>query len=107
RRDRCWPLWVAIALLALAAAGSFGAFGEVSPRADAYGAVVHAVLSINGFFAFVVILMAGYCLARRSARVLDRHRRVTFDNTRILWHYVVLQSLAGTVLVYGFPRLVG
>jgi heme/copper-type cytochrome/quinol oxidase subunit 3 len=107
KRDRCWGLLLAIALLVAAVAAGLPGFADVTPSANAYGAAVYAVLAINGFFAVVVIAMAAYCLARGGAGLLDRHRRVTFDNTRIFWHYIVVQSLIGTALVYGFPRLVG
>ena len=105
--DRCWALVPAIALLTGASAVGFWAFAGVSPHTDAYGAIVHTVLWLNVFFGLVVILMALYCLARRVAGMLDRNRRVTFDNMRIFWHYVVAQAAAGIVLLYGFPRWVG
>ncbi|HEY7385111.1 MAG TPA: hypothetical protein VH743_15700 [Beijerinckiaceae bacterium] len=34
-------------------------------------------------------------------------RRVTFDNTMLLWHYTALQGVATVALVHGFPRLAG
>jgi hypothetical protein len=36
--------------------------------------------------------------------LLDRERRVTFDNTRLFWHYMVGQGLAGILLVHGASR---
>lgn len=84
----------------------FDAFAALSARASAYGAIVWAVLGINAFFGVVVVVMAGYALARQWRGCLDRRRRVSFDNVRIFWHYVVVQSLAGTVVIFGFPRLI-
>jgi cytochrome c oxidase subunit I+III len=107
KHDRCWALLPAIGLLCGASWLGFRGFGHVSPSADAYGAIVYTVLWGNVFFAFVVIVMALYCLARSTAGLVDRNRRVTFDNMRIFWHYVVAQTLAGVAMIYGFPRLVG
>jgi cytochrome c oxidase subunit I+III len=78
----------------------------LSPTASGYGAIVHVILFLTGFFATVVVILALFALARRIAGRLDAQRRVTFDNARIFWHYVVVQSLAGLALVHGFPRLV-
>jgi len=79
---------------------------SLSPSASAYGAVVHLILSLAGFFGFVAIALALFVLARASRGMVDRVRRVTFDNARLFWHYTVAQTLAGIVLVHGFPRLV-
>jgi heme/copper-type cytochrome/quinol oxidase subunit 3 len=95
-----------VPLLVAAVAANFLAHGGLSPRESAYGAIVYAVLSIDGFFAVVVITMALFAVARRFAGRLDRNRRVTFDNARIFWHYTVAQALAGLAMVHGFPRLV-
>ena len=37
----------------------------------------------------------------------DETRRVTFDNTRLFWHYMVAQGIAGIALVHLIPRLGG
>ena len=63
-------------------------------------------LGIDGFFIAAAIVLALYALARRATGRLDRLRRVTFDNARLFWHYVVTQTLTGLLLVHGFPRLV-
>ena len=62
---------------------------------------------IDAFFAAVAVVLALFALARRRAGLLDRARRVTFDNARLFWHYSVAQSLVGVALVHGFPRLAG
>jgi hypothetical protein len=67
---------------------------------------VHAVLSVDGFFALVAVALALFALARHATGRLDRARRVTFDNARLFWHYTVAQSLAGLALVHGFPRVI-
>jgi cytochrome c oxidase subunit I+III len=103
----CWPLWLAIPLLLAGFVISIFSQSDVSPKADAYGAIVHAFLSVDGWFAAVAIVLALFALARRHAGKLDAVRRVTFDNARLFWHYTVAQTLAGTALVHGFPRIVG
>ena len=49
--------------------------------------------------------MAAYTLAGSLVGRIDAQRRVTFDNTMLLWHYTVAQGLIGILLVHGFPRL--
>jgi len=78
----------------------------VSAVRSAYGAAVWLVVSLFGFFAVIVILMASFTIARGIAGKLDRERRATFDNTALFWHYTVAQTLAGLLLVHGFPRLI-
>jgi len=86
-------------------AGLFEA--ELSPTDSAYAAAVYLFLSLQGFYAFVVVFMACFTLARQAAGKLSSVRRVTFDNTLLFWHYTVAQTLTGLALVHGFPRLVG
>jgi cytochrome c oxidase subunit I+III len=77
------------------------------PDAHAYGASVYAILAWQGLHACVLLLMTAYTLARSLAGLLDRTRRVTFDNTRLLWNYMVGQGIAGLVLVHAGPRWLG
>jgi cytochrome c oxidase subunit I+III len=77
------------------------------PDDSAYGAVVYLFLGLHGFYGVIVVMMALYCSARRIAGKLDAVRRVTFDNTRLFWHYTVAQNIVGLALVHGFPRAVG
>jgi cytochrome c oxidase subunit I+III len=106
RRDRCYALVLAIPLLVAGVCFGFDSVAGWSPRAHAYAAAVYTLLGVNAFFAAVVVLMALYVLARQLGGHVDRHRRVSFDNARIFWHYAVAQSAAGLLLIYGFPRLV-
>jgi cytochrome c oxidase subunit I+III len=50
--------------------------------------------------------MGLFVIARYLTGRLDEARRVTFDNTAILWHFAVVQGIVGLLLVHGFPRLV-
>jgi len=107
RDGGCWPLAVAIPLFVSSVIVNFVAQAEVSPRESAYGAIVYAIVSWDAFFAACATLLALFALARRRAGLLDRERRVTFDNARLFWHYSVAQGLAGLAMVHGFPRLIG
>ncbi len=103
-------------LVALAGAATFlvAAFAvegfahrALSGSSSAYAAVVNLVVGVGVFFAMVSITMTVFVIARAAAGQLDAIRRVTFDNTRLFFHYAVVQSLVGVALVHGFPRLVG
>jgi heme/copper-type cytochrome/quinol oxidase subunit 3 len=106
RGGDCRALWLALPCLAGALAANLWAHWDVSPKETAYGAIVHAILLIDGFFAVTAAVLALFALARRMAGRLDPVRRVTFDNARLFWHYTVAQTLAGLALVQLFPRLV-
>jgi heme/copper-type cytochrome/quinol oxidase subunit 3 len=108
RRRSLYPGLLA-ALILIAAAFALDLYGhrDLSPAASSYGAIVALVLSVEGFFVTVVVVLALFAAARYAAGLLDHERRVTFDNARLLWHYTVGQSVVGLALVHGFPRLVG
>ena len=105
-RSVAWPLSAAIALLVGGVAVEFAAQRELSPSASAYGAAVYLIASLAAFYASVVIAMTLFVLARNARGMVNAVRRVTFDNARLFWHYAVAQTLAGLLLVHGFPRLV-
>jgi heme/copper-type cytochrome/quinol oxidase subunit 3 len=98
------PLWAALPL-------PLGAFvanllaQDVRPSENAYGAVVHAFLVLDGFFVAAALVLALFTLARARAGLVDAVRRVTFDNAKLFWHYAVAQTLAGLAMVHGFPRI--
>ena len=79
----------------------------VDPEASSYGAIVFTIISIEGFFAALLALMAFYVIARSLAGKLDATRKATFENTAVLWHYATVQALVAAVVVQGFPLLVG
>jgi cytochrome c oxidase subunit I+III len=79
---------------------------DVRPDAHAYGAVIFTMLAWQGLHVFLLTLMAGYTLARSWAGLLDRERRNTFDNTRVMWHYSVAQALVALVVMHA-PRVLG
>ena len=99
-------LWLALPLLAAAWGCALASHGELRARENAYGAIVHAFLSVDAFYAACALALALFALARHAKGMLDRDRRVTFDNAMLFWHYTVLQSLAGLALVQLFPRMV-
>jgi cytochrome c oxidase subunit I+III len=102
------PGLVGAVLLGIAGfAGELYAHRELSPSATAYGAIVQLFVGLAGFYVIVAAIMNGLAIARRIRGRLDKVWRVTFDNARLLWHYVVVQTIAGIALVHAFPRLVG
>ncbi|HEX2139337.1 MAG TPA: cbb3-type cytochrome c oxidase subunit I, partial [Woeseiaceae bacterium] len=78
----------------------------LAPSENAYGAMVYLGVVLFGQLTFAVVILGGFVIARHIRRRLDRERRVSFDNLALLYHYTVVQSLVGLVLVHGFPRLV-
>jgi cytochrome c oxidase subunit I+III len=63
------------------------------------------ISALQGFFVAVAVAMALYTLARSCCGLLDAHRRVTFDNAMLFWHYTVAQGIAGLALVHGVARM--
>jgi len=104
-----FPLALTLAGLALGAAFGVELRGHLStgldPTKSSYGAAVYMVTVLQGFYVVVVSMMALYVLARWATGRLNAERRVSLDNTILLWHYVVAQGLIGVLLVHGFPRL--
>ncbi|WP_119304147.1 cytochrome c oxidase subunit I [Dongia deserti] len=111
RRDIRGVLLLFLAAACLAAAGLVELFvhwnSGLRPTANAYGAMVYMASALNLQVAFAVLIMAGFTVARAFVGRVDRERRVTFDNTLMLFVYGVAQTLLGLILVHGFPRAVG
>jgi heme/copper-type cytochrome/quinol oxidase subunit 3 len=103
----CRLLWLALPLIAAGWVVAVVAQHAVAPKESAYGAIVYAVLSVDGFFVITTVVLALFALARHATGRLDRVRRVNFDNARLFWHYTVAQSLVGLLLLHGFPRVAG
>lgn len=106
-----WRIALAIGVPLLAAASLWDLHGQwasgLRPTHSAYGASVYMILAVQAFYVIVAVIMALYTLARSFAGLIDEHRRATFDNTMLMWHYTVAQGLVGLILVHGFPRLLG
>ena len=64
----------------------------LEPTQSSYGAVVYMVAALQAQYVLVLAIVAGYVLARSWHGMLDRTRRVTFDNVMLLWHYAVVQG---------------
>jgi cytochrome c oxidase subunit I+III len=78
-------------------AGAHGAAG-LAPRADAWSATVAALLSYVGFHAVLVVILAGYLIARAGAGLLTARQRATFDNSALLWWCACAQGVAVALL---------
>jgi cytochrome c oxidase subunit I+III len=72
---------------------------------DVVGGGRNTLVTLQGQLVLVVVIMGGYTLARSLSGLLDGARRVTFDNTMLLWHYTVAQGLVALALAHGFPRM--
>jgi cytochrome c oxidase subunit I+III len=116
RRGREGPWWsMRLALLAavppMLAALGVDFFGHwqtgLRPDAHSYGAVVYAIVGLQGVYVATLLPMALFTLARSLFGLLDGVRCVTFDNTMLFWHYATGQALAGLALVQLFPALAG
>jgi cytochrome c oxidase subunit I+III len=79
----------------------------LDPTVHAYGAAVYATLAYQALHVVVIAIMGAYTLARAFCGLLAADRRVTFDNTRLLWQYTIGQGLAIIAAVHVLPRLAG
>jgi heme/copper-type cytochrome/quinol oxidase subunit 3 len=102
----CAALATAMLLIVVAFAVEMYVHRELDPSGSSYGATVQTVVALGATCALVVTVFALFALARRLAGLLDRERRNVLDNTRLLWHYTVAQSLVSLALIHGFPRWV-
>jgi cytochrome c oxidase subunit I+III len=102
RADRtlpfCTSMLVGIALLIATFFMQCDAARDLDPRADAQGATVWALLAWQGVHVLLVAIMAAYTLARRAAGKLNAARRVTFENTWLMWVYTAAQGLAALLI---------
>jgi cytochrome c oxidase subunit I+III len=96
----------AIVLMWAGFAFNFMTLGEANVRPDqhAYGAVIYTMLSWQGLHVVLVTLMGAYTIARVLAGMVDRIRRNTFDNTRLMGYYTIAQGLFA-LLVMHTPRV--
>jgi cytochrome c oxidase subunit I+III len=110
RRGASTVLLVAAAVVLLAGATGIEIFAHwragLRPDADAHAALTFMASLLQLQLVLALVVMAGFAIARRLAGLLNRRRRVVFDNLSLLWHYTVAQGLLGLLLVHGFPRIV-
>jgi cytochrome c oxidase subunit I+III len=57
------------------------------------------LLAWQGLHASVVMAMGLYVLARLWAGQLHARRRNTFDNTRLMWHFMTVQGVLVLLLL--------
>src|SRR5690606_31143645 len=80
---------------------------DLSPTADSFAALTYLAVGLQGGLVLLLTLAAAFVIARYAKGLLDGERRLSYQTTRLLWMYAVVQGLAGLLLIHGFPRLVG
>ena len=104
-------LTLVLALLLLIGASAVEFYGlwqsGLSFSDHAFGATLYTISGVNGALVLTLAFMVLFALARSFAGRLDGVRRAVFDNTRLLWHYAVLQGLAGLAAGHLSPRALG
>ncbi len=109
--NRPWPMRIALVagFLLLVVAAVLQPYPYIqsglAAAESAYGGAVYMLAAWQGFHVAVLLLMTGYTLARSFAGKLHARRRVTFDNTMLMWHYSCGQGAVALLLVHLFPRL--
>ena len=111
RSSVAFAVLTTVAVLALTAELGTEIFAHwragLRPDADAHAAMVYMASFLQFQLVLALVVMAAFAIARRLAGMLNRRRRVVFDNLALLWHYTVAQGLLGLLLVHGFPRIAG
>jgi cytochrome c oxidase subunit I+III len=110
-RNYLFPFLVGLALACLIGSITIEVLGQwqtgLRPDESSYGALTYLGAGLQGELVIALTVMGLFVLARFFAGLLNAVRRVTFDNTALLWHYTVGQGLIGLMLIHGFPRMVG
>jgi cytochrome c oxidase subunit I+III len=111
--DRRWalPLFLGASVplgLSAATAELLAHVGSgLRPDVHAYGAAVFTIAGLQLTLAGVAAIMSLFTVARWLAGYVTAERRLTFDNTLLMWLYVIGQGLIALAVVHGFPPLVG
>ncbi|HEX6636281.1 MAG TPA: cbb3-type cytochrome c oxidase subunit I, partial [Steroidobacteraceae bacterium] len=86
------------ALLAAAFLVQCDAARPAFPEVHGYGATVWAMIAWQGVHVLLMVLMMGYTIVRRATGRLDATRRVTFDNTLLMWLFTAMQGAAVAIV---------
>jgi len=109
RNNAAFVVLTALALIALVGGLGMEILAHwragLRPDADVHAAMVYMASFLQLELVLALVVMAAFVIARRLAGLLNRRRRVVYDNLSLLWHYTVAQGLLGLLLVHGFPRL--
>ena len=106
-RFQVWlVLGMMLMVLAVALDGASQWRAGLTPDRHAYDATVTTFIGVQAVTAATVLIMAMYALARSWRGRLDGTRRVTLDNTILLWHYTVAQGVLALGLVHLIPLIV-
>ncbi|MCD0503604.1 cytochrome ubiquinol oxidase subunit I, partial [Bordetella petrii] len=77
------------------------------PQDSAYAAAVYALLGLQAALVIATGFMGLFTAARSWAGKVSAQRHACVANTAALWQYTVVQGLAITLVVHGFPRWMG
>ncbi len=103
---------LAVLLVALATAAGLGAQGAdlhswlaagLRPQDSGQGASVFALVAFQGVLLGVVVLMAGYVLARAARGLMSARRRTTLDIVVLFVGYTAAQGVVAALLTRLFP----
>jgi cytochrome c oxidase subunit I+III len=100
-------LGLGLVLLATALDGASQWRAGLTPDRHAYEATVATFVGVQAVTAAAVLILALYTLARSWRGLLDRARRVTLDNTMLLWQYAVAQGVLALGVVHLLPWILG
>jgi len=109
-RNALLPILIAVAALLLLAALwsdlSSQLLSGLMPNADSFAALTYLGIGLQGQVVIMLVIGAGYLIARYLTGKLDAVRCLSFETVYLLWLYAVGQGLVGLLLTHGFPRLV-
>jgi cytochrome c oxidase subunit I+III len=75
------------------------------PAAHSYGAAVYAMFALQGLTVLTVLIMGAYTIARTLTGKVGPRRRLTLDNTYLMWHFAVGQGLIALIVIDLLPQL--
>jgi cytochrome c oxidase subunit I+III len=111
QRGTSAQIMLALAAVIICASTVVDAYGYLrsglKPSSDSYSALTFLAVGLQAQLVATLFVSALYLIARLSAGLLDRQRRLSFETVQLLWWYATGQGIFGLLLLHGFPRLVG
>lgn len=79
----------------------------MDPTEHVYPATVWLILGWLAMHCALGFLMQGYCLARSFTSHFGEERNMEIWNVALYWSFTLVMTAGGTVVIVGFPALVG